>query len=47
MNDPNKSIVYIANGQVTNRNIGDKFKILGGKDIDKFLVEPILSIAKL
>ncbi|WP_352406967.1 helix-turn-helix transcriptional regulator [Acetoanaerobium noterae] len=36
MNDPNKSIVYIANGQVTNRNIGDKFKILGGKDIDKF-----------
>ncbi|WP_417203578.1 helix-turn-helix transcriptional regulator [Acetoanaerobium sticklandii] len=36
MNDPNKSIVYIFNGQVTNRNIGDKFKILGGKDIDKF-----------
>lgn len=36
MNDPNKSIVYITNGQVTNRNIGDKFKILGGKDIDKF-----------
>ena len=36
MNDPNKSIVYITNGQVTNRSIGDKFKILGGKDIDKF-----------
>ena len=36
MNDTNKSIVYIANGQVTNRSIGDKFKILGGKDIDKF-----------
>ena len=36
MKDPNKSIVYIANGQVTNRSIGDKFKILGGKDIDKF-----------
>jgi predicted transcriptional regulator YheO len=36
MNDNNKSIVYIANGQVTNRKLGDKFKILGGKDIDKF-----------
>ncbi len=36
MNDPNKSIVYISNGYVTNRSIGDKLKILGGKDIDKF-----------
>lgn len=36
MNDINKSIVYISNGHVTNRNVGDKFKILGGKDIDKF-----------
>lgn len=36
MLDDKKSIVYIVNSHVTNRNIGDKLKILGGRDIDRF-----------
>ncbi len=36
MLDDKKSIVYIVNSHVTNRNVGDKFKILGGRDIDRF-----------
>lgn len=31
-----RSVLYINNGHVTNRNIGDKFKVLGIKDVGEF-----------
>ncbi|KNF08164.1 hypothetical protein CLPU_9c00600 [Gottschalkia purinilytica] len=30
------SIVYIENGKVTQRKVGDKFKVLGTKNVDEF-----------
>lgn len=36
MNNFDNSIVHIVNGHVTDRQVGDAFKVLGLKDVDRF-----------